>query len=238
MKTKLKALAAVVVLLSVSALTFAAVDGLSVKRQPKEGQTVKLRLKAQLEIAGNQATFTGIMQQKVTKVETDGTYTEEEQQLQGKASFGGQDVDVPDTGAHPVTYFADGSIKEIKGDDQTAGAAAYRMSNLGVIVDAGKPLNVGDTWTYDFKADSKTGAVAAKGEYKVLAEEKVGDLDTVKVKAAIKEADGTDPASSDGTYWISKLDGTLVKAEIKWLNAPFPGAPGPITATVSMVREL
>ena len=237
MKTKFNALGAAIVLLSASALTFAAVDGLSVKRQPKEGQAIKLRLKAELEIAGQQATYTGLVQQKVTKVEADGTYTEEEQQVQGKAKFGDQEIDVPDTGAHPVVYNADGSLKEIKGDEQTAGAASYRMTNLGVIIDSGKPLAVGDTWTVEIKADSKTGAVAAKAEYKVLAEEKVGDLDTIKVKATIKESEGAEPASSEGTYWVVKTDGTLAKAEVKWLNAPFPGAPAPITATVSMVRE-
>ena len=198
---------------------------------------VKLRLSAELEIGGNKATYTGLVQQKVTKVDTDGSYTEEEQQIQGKASFGGQDIDVPDTGAHPVIYNADGRVKEIKGDEQTAGAASYRMTTLGLIIDAGKPLAVGDTWSVDLKADAKTGAEAAKADYKVLGEEKVGDLDTVKLSAKIKETGSSDPASSDGTYWIAKSDGSLVKAEVKWVNAPFPGAPGPISASVTMVRE-
>jgi len=237
MKTKFRALGAAIVLLSVSALAIAAVDGLSVKRQPKEGQTVKLRMKAELEIAGQSATFTGLAEEKVTKVDTDGSYTIEERQHSGKANIGGQEIDVPDTPANVVIYHPDGSVKEIKGDDQTASGAVYRMTNLGVIIDSGKSLSVGDSWTVDIKADTKTGAEAAKAEYKVLAEEKIGDIDSVKLKVSIKESAGSEPASSDGTYWISKLDGTVTKAEVKWLNAPFPGAPAPITATVVMTRE-
>jgi hypothetical protein len=61
---------------------------------------------------------------------------------------------------------------------------------------------VGDTWAEDVKADAKTGAEADHADYKIVSEEKVGDIDTIKVHATIKETSGGDPASSEGTYWL------------------------------------
>ncbi len=236
MKFKLKTISAALMLLTVSALAIAAVDGLSVKRQVKEGQILKLKIKADLEIQGQAATFTALTDQKCTKLEADGTYTIESTQHDGKAVFGGQDIDIPQTPPVSSVYNADGSLKQIKGDDTIASPAAYRMSNLSVLVDPGKTLNVGDSWSVDIKGDTKTGAEAAKAEYKVLGEEKVGDLDTIKVKFSVKETSGAMPASSEGTTWISKVDGTEVKSEAKWTDAPMPGAPMPITATVTISR--
>jgi hypothetical protein len=235
MKSKIKAIGIASLLLSLSALALAAVDGLSVRRQPKVDQIIKLRLKANLEIGGVQATYTGLVVEKTTKVDTDGSFTYEETQSEGSAKFGDQTVPVPDIGPFPVTLNADGSLKEIKGDASTAGPEAYRMTNLEVLIDSGKPLAVGDTWSVDIKAGDK--AKAAKAEYKVIAEEKAGDIDTIKVKFTVKETEGTEPASSDGTYWISKADGSLVRSEVKWANAPFPGAPTPISATMTETRE-
>jgi hypothetical protein len=135
-----------------------------------------------------------------------------------------------------TVYNADGSVKQLNGDDSTAGASAYRIANLQSMIDPGKPLNVGDVWSVDIKADSKTGAEAAKADFKILAEEKVDDVDTIKVQANIKETSGSDPAASEGTYWLEKANGSVVKAELKWTDVPIPGAPTPISGTVNLTR--
>lgn len=215
----------------------AAIDGLSVKRQPKEGQVIKTQMKADLEIGGQAATFTGVVQTKTLKVEADGTYSEEEQQLSGKAKFGDQEMDVPDSGPRTTVYNPDGTIKEIRGQgDANTLASEYRMAALSSLIDAAKPLSVGDTWNYNFKADPKTGAVDAVATYKVIGEEKVDTFDTIKLHVTVKESGGSDGASSEGDWWIDKTDGSLVKGDAKWVNAPFPGAPAPISAHVVLTR--
>lgn len=222
-------------LVATAAIALAGTAGFTLKRTPKEGETLTYNLKADVDFNGMNITFTGKVKEKTTKVDSDGSYTVESQTQDAKINMNGQEMDAP--GSDSVTtsiYTAEGLTKEIKGD--SASDSAYRMSNLGALVTPGKEINVGDTWTHEFKADAKTGVVAAKAEYKLLGEEKIGDIDTLKIKVNITETEGSTPASSDGTAWVSKADGSTVKLEAKWTNAPFPGAPAPINANVTLTR--
>jgi hypothetical protein len=236
MKIRSNVLSTAIVLFSLSVLAIAAVDGLSVKRQVKEGEILKMQIKGDFEVAGNQATITAMSQSKVTKIDTDGSYTTEATQSDSKVSIGGQDMALPESPPIITVYNADGSVKMLLGEPETTSASAYRVANLQAVIDPGKPLNVGDAWSIDIKADAKTGAAAAKADYKILGEEKVGDIDTIKVQATVKETSGTEPASSESTYWLEKGNGSKVKSESKWTNVPLPTAPGPISGTMTMTR--
>lgn len=232
MKMKLQVLG----LLAVAATTaFAVVDGLSVARKPKEGEQIRYRMTADVDMGGMAIKAKFLVAEKVVKIEADGAYKVEQLQLEGKIDVNGTEQELPTSGATTTVYTKEGDVKEISGDQTTPDT--YRMANLGIVRDPGKTLNVGDTWTYEIKADKKTGAVAAKADYKVLAEEKVGAWDTLKIQVNVKETEGTEPAGNEGTVWLSKVDGSTVKLEQKWTNAPFPGAPAPINATVKMDRE-
>jgi hypothetical protein len=237
MKVRFYAFAALVAILPLSGFTLSKLDGFSVKRQVKEGQTQKMLIKGQFDISGQSAEFSGQADEKVTKVATDdGAYTIEERQHDLKAVVGGQDIPINDTPTVTTVFNADGSIRQIVGDSNVD-ASAYRLADLGVIWDSGKTLNIGDTWTYAIKADTKTGAEAATATYKLVGQEKVGDIDTYKVQATVKESSGSEPAASDGFYWLDKSDASLVKAELTWSNAPFPGAPAPISGKLTITRQ-
>ncbi|MGV3618578.1 MAG: hypothetical protein ACO1SV_24920 [Fimbriimonas sp.] len=233
MKMKLQMLGLLAV--AATATAFAVVDGLSVARKPKEGEEIRYRMTADVDFGGLPIKAKFLVIDKTVKVESDGTFKIETSQLDGKLEMNGQEQDLPSGGATTTTFSKEGEVKEIAGEQ--TGPDVYRMANLGLVRDAGKTLNVGDAWTHEFKGDKKTGAVAAKAEYKLLAEEKVGDWDALKISVKYKETEGTDPAGSDGTTWVSKADGSIIKFEQKWSNAPLPGAPAPINGTIKMDRE-
>jgi len=108
---------------------------------------------------------------------------------------------------------------------------------LDVFVIPDNAVKVGDSWTYEIKEDKKTGAAAAKASYSLVGEDKVGAIDSFKIKFSVKES-GADAASSEGTMWLSKADSMLVKFSTKWVNAPVPGAPVPISGemTVALIQ--
>lgn len=223
--------------LFVAALSVAALavqDAVTLKRDAKVGETIKLKLRADLVVMDQDATFEGLVTEKVTKVEPNGNYTVESTQSEGKISVGGQEMPA-DLQSQTFVYKANGELVEIKADQ--VGSEIYRMANLQAVILPSKPVKVGDDWTYEFKKDDKTGAVAGKATYKVVAMEKIGDYDCLKILVSAKESDGGDMAASiDGNIWLSAKDATTVKFQGDWKNVPIPNA-GPVNAKFVMTRQ-
>ncbi len=230
----------------------AAADGFTITRKAKVGDIQKLTMKADADINGAAAQVNATWTEKITDVQPDGTYTVQHNQVELKVNALGNETDVP-PGDPLVTIFkATGEVSKIVGDANVASPGAYRMANLEVLFDPGKPINVGDAWSHAFPADTALGTVAAKGDYKLLGEEKIGNYNTLKIQFSVKElapapakpatggaagaAIQTDAAGSEGTLWIDKTDGSLVKAQMKWINAPVPPSPVPINATLTIDR--
>lgn len=220
---------------AISAFATIAADGISLVRKVKEGDASTFTLVANVDFNGMDVKVTGTSTEKVTKVDADGSYKVESKQTEMKVEVGGQTMDQPTPdAATTTTYLPNGEIKLIEGENTSADS--YRTSNLGVFADPGKEIAIGDSWTHDIKKDEKTGAVTAKAEYKLLAEEKVKAWDTYKIQFKVAETEGSTPASSEGTIWVAKEDRSMVKTEAKWVNAPMPGAPAPINASVVIER--
>ncbi|RYG45091.1 hypothetical protein EON79_13415, partial [bacterium] len=201
----------------------AAVQGFTIKRTPKEGEQIKYRMKANIEIPGAQATLEGLVTEKTIKIDADGTYTIEASQSELKAMIGDNELPIPSTPPQIVVYKPGGQIGEIRGE--SIDGSAYRMALLNGFFEPEKPVALNETWTREFPADAKLGTVAAKAEFKIVGEEKFGNYDTLKISANITEVGNSEPGSNVGTFWINKADWSLVKQEGKWTNVPAPNAP-------------
>jgi hypothetical protein len=228
---KLK-LTAVALALGLAAFSLATGDGFSLKRTQKAGTVHKYKQEGKFEVGGQQIDYQSKSTQKIVKVGDDGGYVEES--VSSDVTINGQEP--PGGGAAVTTttkYSPKGEILEVKGEN--IDATAYRFANLSLFITPDTEVKAGDSWTYDIKEDNKTGAVAAKATFTLVGEDKVGGVDTLKIKFSIKET-GTDGASSEGTAWLDKSDLSMVKVSAKWTNAPVPGAPvtisGDITITV------
>ena len=222
-----------VLVAALAAFALAAEDTFVLKHAPKAGDVVKLKLKADFDFQGQQGTVTGITTTKITKVEANGDFTSESTQTESKVSVGGQDMAQPDQPATVTVYKANGEIVSITAPE--ANDTAYRFSNLIGMRFPDKPLKVGDTWDVEIKADAKTGTAPAKATYKVEALEKVGSYDTIRVKGSYKETAGDAPASGESTTWLNAKDGSVVKQEGTYVNAPIPSV-GPINMKTSSTR--
>jgi len=217
-------------------------DGLTVKRVPKEGAIVKYSMTVDFDVNGGQGHLQATISEKVTSVDKDGNFTIEQSQADASGTYNNEKIEVAARPPITLTYKPNGQVSAIK-DTQDASSktgiidsSSYRMENLADIIDPGKQIQAGDLWVSTVKADKTLGTVDAKAEYKFIAEEKIGDIDTLKIKASIKESEGDKPAQNEFSEWISKEDGSMVQMEAKWTNAPFPGVSYPVTATIKMVR--
>ena len=196
---------------------------------PKEGDVVKTRTEATIRFAGNEAILSSIMLQKVIRVDPDGGYLVQATPSEGKVTMGGQDSP---TGSLTVltTYSAGGEVKEIRGEGLDA--TVYRMANLTNFHAPTKAVTVGEVWTSEGKNDPRTGAVAWKSDYKVVAEEEKNGIATLKMEVTARETEGSDVGKATGFVWVGK-DGVVVRSEMTWTNVVVPGAPGPVNGKIT-----
>lgn len=222
-------------LAALSVVALAAQAGFTLARKPKVGEEHKYTLKANIDFSGQAVELSGVQSEKVLEVATDGTYTVESKMADLKIMVGGQEFPAPDTGSGTtIVYNANGSVKDIRGDETSP--ETFRFANLSVFLAPGKEVKVGDSWSNAIKGETKTGSLGYKTTYKVVGEETIGAYETFKVEYATKESEGDSPASSDGTIFVDKADGSVVKSVSKVANATFPGAPAPLSGTFTITR--
>ena len=217
-----------------SALVFA--QDASLAWAPKAGETHTYALHIEFSLFGDTAVYTSKVQEKVTEASGD-RYTVETSQTDYKVSVFGEEgtVNDKDMPKAQTVFASNGDVLEVRGD--LVNDAVYRMANLTAIRRPDKPVKVGDTWTREAKGDLKTGALSSKVNYKVEAEEKVGERDALAVSFDYTETEGTDPARSVGKVWFEKTGGLVLKVETTWSSAPIPGSQNPITGTMKLELE-
>ncbi|HZH99360.1 MAG TPA: hypothetical protein VEX38_10350, partial [Fimbriimonadaceae bacterium] len=229
-----RSLAILLVLLATAAI---ASQGITFKRAPKQGDTVKYRIEMAFQMWGEDVTYRSLLTEKVSLVEDNGNFMIETLQSEYKAAFGEEEVEVPAKDVPPTAtvYGPTGSIVQVRGS--LTNDAVYRMSNLGAVRFPDSPVALGGTWTSKVAADPKTGVQEAVANYTLEGEEKIGEWECYRVKFDYKENAGSDPASAEGTVWIGKTDSIVAKYQAEWKNAPVSGLPNPITVRVSYTRE-
>jgi nitrous oxidase accessory protein NosD len=219
-----------VLIASVLAAAAFAVQGSVLRWAPKEGDELRYQTIGKLDVNGIQAEITTTNVQKVLRVDSNGDILVEAKPIEGKAVYNGTELPV-----HGMTtqtkYGPNGEVKEIVGD--RANATGYRMANLTNFHAPSKAVAVGDSWSADGKGDVKTGAVAWKVDYKVVAEETIGPNETLKMDVSARETEGTDGGKATGNIWVAK-NGVLVRTDLKWTNMAVPGAPGPVNGSLTM----
>lgn len=188
-----------------------------------------------MEVMGMAASFSAKVHEKVVKVEDNGNFVVESTQTEGKVKFGDQEMDAPSSGASTSKFTPNGELVELTGEDTSEDS--YRLAALsGIITANGKSYKVGDKISWEIKPEKRNGNTKGAGTATVKAVESVSGTECVVLEVSYKETTGSEPAESNGTVWLSTKDNAPMKFEGTYKNAPFPGAPGPITAKIKMER--
>ena len=193
-----------------------------VTRKATVGDTARFVNEARVVLnSGGQkvtAEATVVEKRTVTAVGADGniTYTEQTESM----SLNG--TPLPPQGrsvATTLTVRRNRSLAALAAGAETSDSV--RTFHASGIVFPDTPVGVGDTWKRTVKADDPQGARAGSGEYKLLAFEKVGAIDTVKVSVRYKEA-ASKGISATGMVWVELATGEDVKSELELKNLPAP----------------
>jgi|GEM_PF-3235722 len=211
-------------------------DTFTLKRVAKEGEVLKYTLSADADFGGQKINISGIITDTITKVEADGGYSVESVQSDTKIKFGDQEMPMDQESKQVTKFSPTGLVLELKGEQTDPGS--YRMANMNVLLTPPSNVKVGDKWSWEAKADGKTGSLASKTDYEVLGVEKVSGVDTVKISMTFTETEGSEKASMKATAWIEAANGALYKVEADVQDAPIAGAPGPVDMVLKLERKV
>jgi len=198
---------------------------------PRPGDKFNFKMSGRLDFLGTCGDITADILVAVTKVDNDRAFTMTSSQTNTEVVSGGSTVSLPDS-FYTTVNKPNGELLELHGDKTDA--TAWRMMVLRRFIYPPSNVSVGDEWSCPFAADAKRGTVAAISTFKLVALERIGRRGTGKVRVVSQENEGTNRASSEGHVWIDTSDGSFVKSEISWRNAPTPQ--GPINGKITIAR--
>ena len=227
-------------LLAVSALALAA-QAMTLKWTPKTGDKMTYKVTGTFDLAalGGDIKLTGTQTEEVKSVDADKVVIENSSKMTANAM--GNEIPVPET-KETVTTKPDGTVTEVKVNDTVTGGA-MRLARVTMFVWPSKPVAVGDSWTAEGPKDEKADVPGYKIDFKLVGDEKVDTFDTWKVSVDGGETEGETKTKINGTVWIDKKDGSVVKSLSKLTDAVFPGSANagveipPLSGTMEIVRQ-
>ena len=226
-------------------LTFPAVcsfaqDKVSLANRATKGQVIRYKEtdNITMESMGMKLTVEMEETRKVTvsDVAASGDITQESVTESLKRSFNGRDVPIDDKEKDEktvVAYHPDGTLISYKkeGGDPDANKdgnkLSVRMFAATSVYFPGNAVGVGDKWTKEYKSNADLGSEDGKAEFEILGAEKIGGVDTFKIKFTYKESSAAAPIETKGTVWVEKTSGDTVISEIEFDNVKIFGEDAP-----------
>lgn len=210
----------------------AAAQPITMKRTPKVGDMLNYKVSIIFTLYGDDIVYQSTLSERVTDVAKDGSYTVQSNQT-GASANNGRDIPIVQSQAQTsTTYDPRGMILAIPSD------YSWRDAYLGEVVLPDKPVKPGETYSVQFpaRADRTTPAATVTYTVEQLPKDRVDGFDTIVLDEKYTESTGTYPATSEGRVWINPADGTVVKLDENWRNAPLMGTHTIVNAHVSYDR--
>lgn len=200
----------------------------TLKLNVKEGDVFKYKLTMDIDFGGQNLTVTMPITNKVLKVEESGNIVMESAAGEMLIKFGDQEMPQPAPPASKVTYKPNGAV------DKVESAQGALPSNNFSTVFPDKPVKVGDKWSHTIKGQN--GAPDTVVSMELVGVEKVGEVESLKIKVNVRTADAKEGEgfSGEGHTWINPTTGMMIKSEMRIKGMPVEGAPMPIDGTMRM----
>ena len=142
---------------------------------------------------------------KVTKIESNGTYTFEDSTISGSQTFGSQVTQFPKQDPTSVRFTALGELVQ---DPPPAGTEFIAVNELQVHLSEFVPpqsVKIGESWSH------KSGLVSV--ECTLVGHEKLGKIDCLEIAMSMKLNKEKYPGSAKETIWLRAADFSLQKLD-------------------------
>lgn len=211
-----------------AATALAADTPVELKRGGKVGDSQISKVTISLDVEGSAMILESKIKETLKSLDKDGGYSTEIQFVGGSMSFDGETEEIEADDSKEVSQFGKrGELKSVDKSEEEMDTDSNRLSTIVGVYYPEKPVKVGDKWSYEGKSSDKLGTRDHKASFEILAREKVGTADCLKVKVSSTESEGEDPSSVEATMYIDIATGTVVKGEGTIKNMPFGDEPFP-----------
>lgn len=179
----------------------------TLKQLPVKGEEQTVSIEMHLTVEDTDMTIEGKSHSKVTIVNDDGSYEQEETNLESKQTVNGEVQELGKQEPKIVKYDKNG--KRIKAEDEPDDPL---LNALKDVFDS-EPVHavkIGESWTHDGEYGSAT--------MQLVGPEKVGDVDCLKLtmKGSLSKKDSA--GDGEGTIYLRAKDFRMEKAEMKIEN--------------------
>ncbi|MBL8088089.1 MAG: hypothetical protein JNM85_08495 [Chthonomonas sp.] len=207
------------------------------RRGGKVGSSYTMKIVAVADLEGEELRFESIVEEKLTKLEKDGSHTTTSTLTGGKSSFGGEEEEMDPGDPETNHYGPRGNWKaqDVESEDDVD-EDSNRMASVLSLIYPEKEVKVGDKWEYELKSNDKLSTKDVTYNYELVSTEKMDGMTVAKLKFVAKETEGEDPVSAEGFVWIDVADGTMVKGDATIKNVPFGGEALPFEMKVTAER--
>jgi hypothetical protein len=208
-------------------------EAVSLRFTPAENQENKYKLEVKLKYNSEDITFSADLSNRVVQVLDDGSFVVATTQKNAQMLLAGSPVKYPETNPTFTTYSKLGQASGITGDD--INSEDYRFTNLTALIWPDHPVKIDEAWSIEQKGNAETGAIATKGQYRLLAQEEILGRKCNKVSFEVIEQAGSDPASAKGIAWVDRTTGFTVKLAAELKKAPLAGTQVDAVMELTMV---
>lgn len=230
-------LAAVV---AISPVAFA--QGTKINFTPKAGTVAEYDTVITVTFEGTPLTIKAKSISTVREVKANGDFVVQNEERGMVMELPGMDsIPVPDMDPSTTVFDKTGVPIEVQQPDASAEdlAASARMASISAFYlpeDLNKEWQVGDRYVREIPANTKLGTKAVRAEYTFEGTEKVGNWETAIFSFKVTETEGGKPQQISGKMHLSVADGMTVKLEARFVDMVTPGAPEPISGSISLTR--
>ncbi|MFN7171732.1 MAG: hypothetical protein ACK4P3_02965 [Fimbriimonadaceae bacterium] len=230
-------LAAVV---AISPVAFA--QGTKINFTPKAGTVAEYDTVITVTFEGTPLTIKAKSISTVQEVKANGDFVVQNEERGMVIELPGMDsIPVPDMDPSTTVFDKTGVPIEVQQPDASAEdlAASARMASISAFYlpeDLNKEWQVGDRYVREIPANTKLGTKAVRAEYTFEGTEKVGNWETAIFSFKVTETEGGKPQQISGKMHLSVTDGMTVKLEARFVDMVTPGAPEPVSGSISLTR--
>ncbi|MFN3728185.1 MAG: zinc-dependent metalloprotease [Fimbriimonadaceae bacterium] len=202
-------------------------EKVTLSRKAEVGREVRYRANVEISASVEGQTITlemeSVSKSKFTAIAENGNLTIERTGESLKMKVMGEDVTVDDDKeVMTMVVTPQNTLVSYRSSERDV-KELYTEARLGQSISPAfskDPVGVGDKWEHRFAPNPGLDLPAAIAQFEVLGKEKVGEVDTLKIRMTYNESSGSKPISATSTHWIEIASGDGVKSEFDVDNAP------------------